>query len=72
MISLAKTNFCCYSTNPVKLCVLILNLLTKLELKFKNIKLDTKDIKSSYYTLIDYLLKNIDEMNVVESMLKEK
>lgn len=69
--SLIRKNFACFSLNPIKLCVLILNILKKLEYKFSTIKLDNQKVKDRYLELIDLLLERIEEVKLVEHILTD-
>ena len=69
---LSKNSFVWFSANPIKLCVLVLNLLACYESKFPQLKLESKLSMEQYFEIINLLLDGNDEMQQIESTLKDK
>lgn len=69
---LSKNSFVWFSANPIKLCVLVLNLLACYETKFPQLKLENKLSIEQYFEIINLLLDGNDEMQQIESTLKDK
>ena len=67
-----KTNFLVYSTNPLKIIVMLLNIVIHLSSKHQNLKFHAKRTRAKLCDIANSIIDNSANMNEIEDMLLDK
>lgn len=65
-----ENHFLVWCKNPIKICVLVIYLLNKLQRTFADLKIS--DVKKKYVEIVSIILENWDNIWEIQSMFKDK
>ena len=67
-----QKNFMVFSLNPIKECVMIVNIIMLLRYKFHEIKYITNYLIADYSTAVNLILNSTEDISLVDRMLTDE
>ena len=72
LIDNPKTNFLVYTSNPLKIIIMLLNIVIHLSNKHQNLRFKAQKVRSSLCDIANSIINNSSNMKEVEDMLLDK